>query len=175
MRTEELNQMIEEYGRHLYSFCCNLTRNRNDADDLYQETFLKAIELRHRLDGSGNPKSFLMGISVRIWKNHRKKYAVRNSIVKMEFLDEQTDQVVGTDHQPETELIRHEKYRMVQKAMKEIPEKIRIVLLMHYTAELSVEEISKALHIPGGTVKSRLHNGRKRMKDYLEAIDYENE
>ena len=77
MTIEDLNHLITEYGKHIYSFCCNLTGSRFEADDLYQDTILKAVELRHRLDSSGNPKSFLMGISVKIWQNHKKKYAIR--------------------------------------------------------------------------------------------------
>ena len=88
MTEEELNLLIIACGRHLYSFCCNLTGNKSEAEDLYQDTLLKAVELRHKLDSSGNPKSFLMGIAVKIWQNHKKKYAVRQKIVQLEELNE---------------------------------------------------------------------------------------
>ena len=88
MTTEELMQLITEYGMYLYSFCCNITGNKMDADDLYQDTFLKAAELRHKLNSSGNPKSYLMGISVKLWQNQRKKYAVRQRILPMVEYDE---------------------------------------------------------------------------------------
>lgn len=60
MNTDDIRDLIKEYGMHLYSFCCNLTDNRTDADDLYQDTLLKAVELGHRLVSSGNPISYLM-------------------------------------------------------------------------------------------------------------------
>ena len=173
MTTEELNQLITDYGKYVYSFCCNLTGNSIEADDLYQDTLLKAVELRHRLDSSGNPKSFLMGISVKIWQNHKKKYAVRHNIIQMEELNENLMQNVdGIQNQPEAEVIRQEIIDEVRMEIKRLPEKIQTVLYMYYTAQMSVEDISRAIHIPKGTVKSRLHKGRKLMKEYLEVKDY---
>lgn len=174
MTTDELKQLITEYGMHLYSFCCNLTGRRTDADDLYQDTLLKAVELRHRLDSSGNPKSFLMGISVKIWQNHKKKYAVRKNIIQMEEFDENLMQdAEDMSNQPEAEIIRKETIQAVKSGVKQLPEKLQTVLYMYYTAEMSIEDIGKALHIPKGTVKSRLHKGRNSLKEYLEVQDYE--
>ena len=56
----ELEQFITEYGGDIYSFCCCLTGSRQEADDLYQETFLRAIEKKQILDAEGNPKSYLL-------------------------------------------------------------------------------------------------------------------
>lgn len=173
MTIEELNQLITDYGKYVYSFCCNLTGNMNEADDLYQDTLLKAVELRHKLDSSGNPKSFLMGISVKIWQNHKKKYAVRQNIIQMEELNENLMQDVnGIQNQPEAEAIRQETINAVRMEIGRLPEKIQTVLYMYYTAQMSIEDISKAIHIPKGTVKSRLHKGRELMKTYLEVKDY---
>jgi len=174
MTLDKLKELITEYGTHLYSFCCNITGNRTDADDLYQETILKAIELRHRLDSSGNPKSYLMGISVRLWKNNKRKYAIRQRILPTADYDENLMQeVIDESSYPESEAIKKELIMTVRTGIKKLPEKLQIVLYMHYTAEMSLEEISKALHIPMGTVKSRLHKGRRELKKYLEVCGYE--
>ncbi len=174
MTVEELNDLISEHGRHVFSFCCNLTGDCMEAEDLYQDTFLKAVELCHRLDSSGNPKSYLMGISVKLWQNHKKKYAVRQKILPTEELDDDLIQAAGDqEKQPEMEMIRKESIDQVQTGIKQLPEKIRTVIYLYYTAELSVEEIGRALHIPKGTVKSRLHKGRILVKEYLEVQGYE--
>jgi RNA polymerase sigma-70 factor (ECF subfamily) len=173
MTTEEFNQLITDYGKHVYSFCCNLTGNRIDADDLYQDTLLKAVELRHKLNSSGNPKSYLMGISVKIWQNHKKKYAVRQNIIQMEELKENLIQEAeDKNSQPEDDVIRKETILAVRKQIKRLPWNLQTVIYMYYTAEMSVEDIGRALHIPKGTVKSRLFKGRKLMKEYLEVQDY---
>ena len=64
----ELEQFITEYGADIYSFCCCLTGSRQEADDLYQETFLRAVEKRKVLDAAGNPKSYVLSVAVRLWK-----------------------------------------------------------------------------------------------------------
>lgn len=174
MTKEKLEELITEYGVHLYSFCCNLTCNRMDADDLYQETILKAVELCHRLDSSGNPKSYLMGISVKLWKNQKRKHTVRQKILPMADYDENIIQgIVDESLQPEREVIRNDMIQAVRHGVKKLPEKIQIVLYMYYTVEMSTDEISKALHIPMGTVKSRLYKGREKLKEYLEVCGYD--
>lgn len=174
MTIDDLKGLITEYGMHLYSFCCNLTGNRMDADDLYQETILKAIELRHRLDSGGNPKSYLMGMAARLWQNHRRKYAIRQRILPMADYEENLMQEVADERpQPEGEAIRNEMISEVRAGIKKLPEKLQIVLYMFYTAEMSTEEISQALHIPIGTVKSRLHKGRSQLRKYLEVCGYD--
>lgn len=71
----ELEQCIAEYGADIYSFCCCLTGRRQEADDLYQETFLRAVEKQKVLDAEENPKSYLLSIAVLLWKNQRRKAA----------------------------------------------------------------------------------------------------
>lgn len=174
MTINEIDLLILEYGKHLYSFCCNLTGSKIDAEDLYQDTVLKAVELRHRLDGSGNPKSYLMGISVKLWQNYKKKYAIRHNIIQFEEFDDKLMQnAEDKNPQPEEELIKKETILAVRQGIRELPVKMQTVLYLYYTAEMSVEEIALALHIPKGTVKSRLHKGRNLLKNYLEVRDYE--
>lgn len=57
-----------------------MTRSREEANDLYQDTFLKLMELGEELDDERNPKSYLLSIAVHIWKNRRRKYAWRQRI-----------------------------------------------------------------------------------------------
>ena len=81
MSSQEMEQIIQEYGDDVYRFCFHLTGSREEADDLYQDTFVKAIQIGHRLDRGGNIRSFLMGISVNLWKNRRKKDKRRRELV----------------------------------------------------------------------------------------------
>ena len=56
MSSQEMEQIIQEYGDDIYRFCFHLTGSREEADDLYQDTFVKAIQIGHRLDRGGNIK-----------------------------------------------------------------------------------------------------------------------
>lgn len=80
MHMSDLENCIELYGRDIYSFCCCLTRSRQEADDLYQDVFLTAAEIIGRLDADGNPKSALLSIAVNLWRNRCRKLSLRQRI-----------------------------------------------------------------------------------------------
>lgn len=170
MDREELGKLIEEQGKSVYSFCCHLTGSRQLADDLYQDTFLKAFELSHKMECEGNPKSYVLGIAVRLWQNQRRKQAVRQRIVPLEeYRDGRgKDRVSIYENLPEQEAIRREQQERVRMAVTELPEKIRHVMYLYYTAEMQVNEIADILHVPSGTVKSRLNKGRNLVKKRME-------
>ena len=74
MTVFELEQCIETYGKEVYSFCLHLTGAREWADELYQDTFLTAMEHITKLhnDAGANPKSYLLSVAIRLWKNKRR-------------------------------------------------------------------------------------------------------
>ena len=174
MNLTELDKLIDLYGKYIYSFCLNLTGQKMGADDLYQETFLKAVEQLEHIDRERNPKSYLIALATGIYRNNRKKFAIRYRIAPMEPLSDQVPEtLVSTELSPEEKLISDELKEEVKKAASKLPEKLKIALYMYYTAQMSVEEIATALKIPKGTVKSRLHKARCAMKKILEDSHYE--
>lgn len=78
MTIQELEQFIATYGTDIYSFCVYLTGNRPEAEELYQDTFLKTLELLDKIQKDGNPKSYLLSVAIRIWKNRNRK--IRNCL-----------------------------------------------------------------------------------------------
>ena len=70
-------------------------------------------------------------------------------------------------------MLRREEIRYVQESLCRLPDKYRLPLCLYYGEELSVEEIAACLRIPQGTVKSRLHKGREKMREELEAAGYD--
>ena len=69
MNIENFEDMIKKIESDIYGFCLYLTRNRNQADDLYQDAILKSFEVRDRIDENNNPKSYILAIVISIWKN----------------------------------------------------------------------------------------------------------
>ncbi|MBO5158999.1 MAG: RNA polymerase sigma factor [Lachnospiraceae bacterium] len=170
MNRLQLEQCIREYGREIYSFCCHLTGNVQEAEELYQDTFLKAVELMKNIDYENNPKSFLISIALRLWKNKKRKYAWRMRIAGTESLIEETVENLEAENCPEEEMIQKEIQRQVRKAVAGLEEKYRIPVYLFYTVQMSVAEISKTLKIPEGTVKTRLYKARKLLKEKLEVV-----
>lgn len=80
MTIQELEQCIALYGKDIYSFCRHLTKDKEYADELYQDTFLEAIKKLKDIRYQDNPKSYLLSIALRLWKNRVRKMAWRNRI-----------------------------------------------------------------------------------------------
>lgn len=176
MTRQEFIELIEQEGKGIYSFCYGLTGRREEADDLYQETMLKAMECSSRIDEHlGSPKSFLMGIAAKSWKNRKKKYARRQRIAPEESMDDEKffGEVADTGLSPEEIYISREMCRLVKMETASLKDKYRIPVYMYYSAEMSVEEIAESLHLPKGTVKSRLHTARTIIRKKLEDHGYE--
>lgn len=175
MDIDELSELIELHGKAIYGFCYKLTGNKADTDDLYQETFLKAVEVRHKMDANQNPKAFLISIAVQLRKNKRRKFAWRQRIAPTAEFNEAVNGACwpSDDVTPEDAVLTHELRGMIQAAADTLDDKLKIPLYLYYSAEMSVEEISSALRIPAGTVKSRLYLARKNMKKILEVESHE--
>ena len=127
----EMEQFIAEYGADIYSFCCCLTGNRQEADDLYQETFLRAVEKQKHLDMAGNPKSYLLSTAVYLWKNHRRKAGWRKRIANTEYSGRE-DAEIGPkdscDDLPEQKVIREEMQKTVRDAVLRLPRGVAALL-----------------------------------------------
>ena len=161
--------LVDEYSNSVYKFCRSLTYTKDDADDLFQETFSKAFEQQSKIISSGNPKGFLFSISLYIWKSWKRKYARRQRLAPAEPLEE----TVSSGEKVEDKLMEEEEIRIVRKLIEELPNKFKIPTILYYTAEMSVSDISDTLKLPQGTVKSRLFKARKLVEKGLVAIKYE--
>ena len=170
MESTVFEKYIELYGRDIYSFCLYLTRNKEDAEDLYQQTFLVAFE-KDEMKEDGNPKSYLITIASNIWNNVRRKKARREKNAGTAYLDdEEVEQIADIRGSVEDEVISSAERNMLRKAVAELPDKFRVVILMYYMEEMSITDIANALRIPEGTVKSRMNKARKILK---EKMDYD--
>ena len=169
VNTTEYNPLswVDEHGDVLYKFCRSLTYSKEDAEDLFQETFLKVLQQPNKMQLSVNPQGFLFSTAIYIWKSTKRKYARRKRIAPEEELD---DGVCGTYNIEET-FIAKEKNRLVRELVEALPEIFRIPIILYYTSEFSVPQIAKTLKLPAGTIKSRLYKARKIVEKGIS--DYE--
>jgi len=172
-----LENCIRDHGQEIYSFCKFLTQNQEEAEDLYQDTFLLATEKRNEIDFAGNPKSYLLSVAIRLWKNKKRKWAWRNRIADCRNVSEEWEWQEGAndsaDDLPEEKLILRERDEKVRMAVSKLPEKLKMVVLLFYMEEMSASEIAVMLGIPKGTVLSRLHLARKALSKELEGYLHE--
>ncbi|MCH5344645.1 MAG: RNA polymerase sigma factor [Acetatifactor sp.] len=166
MTMKELERCIEVYGKDIYTFCLWLAKDQGHADDLYQDTFLTAIEVIDRIDSKENVKSYLLSISIRIWKNRKRKWAWRNRIAPTVEMAE--DFNVDLAYEEKDRVLEGERSAVLKSAIAALPEKHRVMILLYYMEELPQERIAEILHVPIGTVKSRLYAARKHLRSELE-------
>ncbi len=171
MTMKELESCINAYGKDIYNFCLHLTKETELAEELYQDTFLTAVEIRGRIKDTENPKSYLLSITIRLWKNQQKKWAWRNRIAPVSKLEDTSEKDIC--YEDSDSILEAEQTLVIRKAIHRLEEKYRIVVLLYYMEELSLVQISKILHVPTGTVKSRLFTARKILKSELEGYFYE--
>lgn len=158
---DEFEDMVDAYGDPVYQLCRSLAYSKADADDLFQETFLKTFG--QMVKARKNPRGFLFTTALYTWKSWKRKYARRNRLAPVQPLDET---VAGSDDM-EDNLIAREEARIVRELVDDLPEKFKIPVILYYTIEMSVPDISTALKLPIGTVKSRLYKARKLIEKGL--------
>lgn len=162
MTQEELENIIYAYGKDLYSFCCSVTRNIQEAEDLYQDIFLKLYEMKETLLIRKNPKSFLMSVSVNLYRNYKRKRSIRQKIIGAECsLEETVFDIPAREGLTEEQILLQEKSQIIRNEVKKLPDKYKIPILLFYMEELSLKEICQILKLPEGTVKSRIYRAKK--------------
>lgn len=172
MTKQELTECIDAYGRDIYSFCRHVTGSVQEAEELYQDTWLKVLELSDTIHPAGNVKAYCLSVAIRIWKNKKRKYAWRKRIAEFQAAETEDGTEYLKDERPSAEemLLEEERNKMVRKAVDELSDRLKSIVLLYYMEELSLAQIAKAVGIPEGTVKSRLHQARKILEKKLEVV-----
>jgi RNA polymerase sigma-70 factor (ECF subfamily) len=155
--------LVDEYGNSVYKFCRSLAYSKEDADDLFQETFLRVLEKPSKINACDNPQGFLFSTAIFIRNSWKRKYARRNRIAPAAALDE----TVASNDDLENDVIMREEARIVRDLVESLPEKYRIPIILYYTMEMSVPDIALTMRLPVGTVKSRLFKARKLIEKGL--------
>lgn len=168
MNKQLLEHYIEAYGTDIYSFCIWLTQNRELAEELYQDTFLAMCE-KEDWKEEGNVKSYLLGITIKLWQNRKRKFAWRKRIAaEIPVSKEQGLEAFSADENLEQHMVSKEEQEAVWKAVYKLPEQLRIVILLYYMEDFKVAEIAEKLSLSISNVKSKLMRARRYLKQELE-------
>lgn len=152
MNKEELSKLILENQKEIYVLACSILKNQADAQDAVSECIVRAFENRTSLKKRTSARSWLMKILINV---SRSAITKRQKVVL--FADpEQYEQEPETaeDH--------------LWSVILELPENVRVVMVLYYYDGFSVREISTLLDIPEGTTKTRLSSGRKQLAKWIE-------
>ncbi len=172
MNAGEIEKCIDNFGTDVYRFCLSLCQDKADAEDLYQQTFLKALETEWTLDWERNPRALFFSFAYHLWQSDRRKLARRNAIAPCGNYDEEMGAVMQSEGDVEEGYLQKELTAQVRQIMQTLPEKFQVPLLLFYLSDCSIEQIAAVIKKPPGTVKSRLFKGRSLIKQRLEDAGY---
>ena len=178
MNNNEFELFVLKYGKDILRFCRVTAQNAQAGDELYQDTMLRLLEKRNRLDFTQNTKSYALSTSIFLWKNRKRKYANRRRLVPMDSMDEMSEEgteIPDQEHNvsPEQIVLRKSEAHMVRRLVASLPEKYRLPICLYYSADMQISEISGILGLREGTVKSRMRKAKKLLKEELEATGYD--
>jgi RNA polymerase sigma-70 factor, ECF subfamily len=156
---------------NLYSAALRMTRNPADAEDLVQETYLRAYRGFSGFEEGTNLRAWMYRILTNTFINSYRKKQREPVTVQEDDLDEWYlfDRLgeSGVEPSAEAEVIRSMPDEDVQKALEALPEGFRLAVLLADVEGFSYKEIAQILGIPIGTVMSRLHRGRRALEKAL--------
>ncbi|MGD9345576.1 MAG: sigma-70 family RNA polymerase sigma factor [Candidatus Aminicenantes bacterium] len=155
--------LVERYKTKVFNMAYSLTLNREVADDLAQEVFIKAFYALPGFKGKAAFSTWLHQITV----NHARDYLRKSSRIKQVPFEETKSEHSG--HEDEAEKREREeelawRKKIVHETIASLPPKYQIILSLRDIQGLPYEEISRVLKISSGTVDSRLHRARKMLK-----------
>jgi RNA polymerase sigma-70 factor (ECF subfamily) len=173
--------LVRRHQQPLINFIARFINDRDNAEDLAQETFIRMFKAADRYEpGRAHFKTWMYHIAKNLCKNEirnrdrRNRYKV-DSVVSsgtdssgdMEEIDLIANAPANLDFQPEVALERKELSNAIQKAIAELPEQYRLPLVLRDLQGLSYDEISEVLKLRSGTTKSRINRARLMLKDKL--------
>ncbi len=155
----------------LYRTALRMAKNQNDAEDLVQEAYVKAYRFWDRFESGSNCRAWLFKIMTNIFINDYRSKSRSPMSVNVDEIDDSflygQLAAVKPGHDPEKELFAKILDDDVKKAIEELPDDFRLVIVLSFLEGFSYQEIADITDLQLGTVKSRLHRGRKLLQKVL--------
>ena len=161
-----IDNYINLYGKRLYGLCLTLCTNSAEADDLYQDTWLKVVEHIDKYDQSQKFEPWLTQICVNTYRNMFRRL-VRSPIWNGFSSSEEKDLAINSIPAPIAE-----DHSALHEAIKKLPEKHRVTIILFYFYDMDINATAKMLNVPAGTVKSRLSKAKILLKEALKDEAY---
>ena len=157
------------YLEPLFATAMRLTRNRADAEDLVQDTVVRALRFQDRFEPGTNLRAWLYTILHNTWRNRIRDTAREATDVDSERIEELASRPDGPAEleTPERVLMRSTMDVDLKEALDELPDAFRQAVWLRDVEEFSYAEIAKMLDVPIGTVMSRISRGRRQLYEKL--------
>jgi RNA polymerase sigma-70 factor (ECF subfamily) len=179
-QTEKFHDLVKRYEHKLYNFSLRMCRDRSDAEDMIQDTFLNVFKYLKNFRYESKFKNWLYKVaaSTCIKKRRKSKFAPEKELSLDEFLP--NEEAEKPDHLPEwallplDKLLNDELRDKINETILTLPKKYRLVMVLRDIEEFSTDETAEILNLSPSNVKVRLHRARLYMRDKLKGY-FEND
>ncbi|WP_062353118.1 RNA polymerase sigma factor [Bacillus kwashiorkori] len=158
----EIDWICEKYYRVVYQYCFYFTNNRDEAEDLTQETFIKVIKSLSKFRKQANIKTWILSIA----KNTAIDFYRRKKIIQF-IPDILLDNTISSTGQPEKELQKKEEWEEIEDALIRLKPSYRNVLILRGVQELSISETAEILNCSETKVRVDFHRALKKLNKQL--------
>ncbi len=168
MENKILQQVYHKYHREIYLYLYSLCKNHEVAEDLTQETFLKAM--LSLSENHANIRAWLYLVARNLYFNYSKK---ENRNVLLDEGEMESAFYVDSAKETLERILTDERRRLLYQALKKLDERSREILTLQYFCNLSQKEIAALLKLNPENVRVLSYRGKRRLKEYMEANGYE--
>jgi RNA polymerase sigma-70 factor (ECF subfamily) len=162
-----LSEALNELSDGLYCYAMVLSRDRTEAEDLVQETSVRAIQATVSLRPGSNVKSWLFTILRNIWLNRLRRRRTAPKMVELDGDEGTAQTAIEPSKDPHALYVSKVERRLVREAILQLSDEFREIIVLREFAELSYQEIATLLDCPPGTVMSRLARARSKLRTLL--------
>jgi len=162
-----LTEALNELSDGLYGYAMVLSRDRSEAEDLVQETCVRAIQAIENLRPGSNVKSWLFTILRNIWLNRLRRRRTAPKMVELDGAESTAQTAVAASKDPHALYVSKVERQLVREAILQLSDEFREIIVLREYGDLSYQEIASILGCPAGTVMSRLGRARSKLRSLL--------
>jgi len=167
---EAFAELVEIYKDKIFQLAYRMVGNRQEAEDIAQETFLRVYANLHQFNESYKFSTWIYRIATNLCidrgRKKRPDFSLDEQAEGTEGLDWYS-RLASRDRTPEEKVVTQELQETVQDALNELAPKYRSIMILRYIEDLSLQEISEVLKLPVTTIKTRIHRGREALRGRL--------
>lgn len=165
------SQLVDLYQEKLYHMAYRMLNNRQEAEDVVQDTFLRVYNNLEKYDDTMKFSTWIYRIATNLCIDRLRKrkpvYSLDAESSDYEGLDGYS-MIPSDNRTPESELLISETQSIIHQAIDTLPPKYKSVMILRYIHELSLQEVGEVLDMPVTTIKTRVHRGREFLRKKLE-------
>jgi RNA polymerase sigma-70 factor (ECF subfamily) len=168
--TRAFGQLVRRHQQRIHRLAMHLVRNRAEAEDVMQETFIRAYRALARFDGRSEPYTWLYRIAINLSLNVLRSRKAQRTTTDSD--DPRLDGLTGAGaghsaYDPPADAARQQLYRALSRGIDELSDTLRATLVLVCIDGRSHEEAAAILGAPEGTIAWRIHEARRKLREYM--------